>query len=373
MALYQHDATQWVQCQTPFVKRNGVWVQAEQAWVKRSGAWVIAYNVSVTPPDPPEMSLEVIEDFNTVNGVKTLQSRWIKVGVRLPGTQNDDSLKLIRVLTNYAGKPPTGVRGATYTKTPDTTYPDEPWSEWRYNRYGVHKDSSAFYYKQWPPNYAAGQTMPGDRDYYFTAWSTEDEQLWSAGTPMKIHIPKDSIATANVITKEARIQANSSGRWRNSDGYHGGDLLQQKSPRNMGLWFYGNQFGDSFRVDPSNVTIKSAQIFVQRDAADDGAASANIYLFWTTYGTVASLPTVAHGIDKNETNKIGQLAKGQGKWFNVPNSFYGDLKAGNLKGLGLDWKDPAKADANVNDYSRVMSVGDNLRCGEIHLVWEEKH
>ena len=190
---------------------------------------------------------------------------------------------------------------------------------------------------------------------------------------MSIHIPKDSQATANIITKEARIQPNSAGSWKNADGFHSGDLIQQKSPRSMGLWFYGNQFGDSFAVSAANTTVKSAQIFIQRDVEDTGAANANIYLFWTTYGTIASLPSVAHGLDKNETDKLGALAKGQGKWFNLPNSFYADLKSGNLKGLGLDWKDPSKADANTNDYSRVMSVADNLRCGEIHLVWEEKH
>jgi hypothetical protein len=373
VTLHQKVNDIWVQCQRPYVKRNGVWVAAEQAWVKQAGAWVQAYNVSITPPDPPEMSLEIIEDYNTVKGVKTLNTRYIKVGVRLPGVANDSSLKLIRVLSKYAGKPPTGVRGGTYTKTPDNTYPNEPWSDWQYNQYGKHGDSSVFAYKQWPVNAAAGTTIKGDEDYYFTAWSTEDEQLWSAGVPMSIHIPKDSTATANVITKEARFQPNSSGRWKNADGFHSGDLIQQKSPKSMGLWFYGNQFTDSFRVAPANVTIKSAQIFVQRDVQDDGAANANLYLFWTTYGSVGGLPTVNAGITRNETAKIGVLAKGQGKWFNVPSTFNADLKAGTIKGLGLDWKDPSKADANPDDYSQIMSVADNLRCGEVHMVWEEKN
>lgn len=373
MALYQKVNDVWVLCNRPYVKRNGVMVACEQAYVKRGGVWVQAYNSSFIPPDPPELTLEIIEDFNTVKGVKTLATRYIKVGVRLPGTTNDPDLKLIRVLSKYGGKPPTGPRGGTYTATPDKTYPGEPWSDWRYNKYGGHGDSSNLVYKQWPPNAAAGDTIKGDEDYYFTAWSTEDEQLWSAGTAQHIHIPKDSVATANIITKEARIQPNSGGSWKNADGYHGGDLIQQKSPRSMGLWFYGNQFNDSFAVSAADTTIKSAQIFIQRDIQDTGAANANIYLFWTTYGAVSGLPTVNHGLDKNETNKLGALAKGQGKWFDLPNSFYGDLKGNNIKGLGLDWKDPSKADANTNDYSRVMSIADNLRCGEIHMVWEEKH
>jgi hypothetical protein len=372
VAIYQHNGTSYVAASRPYVKRNGVWVACEQAWVKSGGVWKQAYNVSIVPPDPPELSLEIVEDFNTVNGVKKLQTRWIKVGVRLPGLQNDDSLKLIRVLTTYAGKPPTGPRGNTYSSTPDKTFPNEPWSDWRYNQYGGHGDSSAFQYKQWTVNAEAGTTIPGDKDYYFTAWSTEDEQLWSAGTASQIHVPKDSVYAPNIITKEARIQPNSGGSWR-GDGYHGGDLIQQKSPRSVGHWFYGNQFNDNFTAKPADITIKLAQIFIQRDATDSGAAAANLYPFWTTYGAVSGLPNAGTSLVKHDIHAFGTtLAKGQGKWFNIPASFWDDLKAGTIKGIGLDWKSPIKADANPDDYSRIMSIADNVRVGEIHLVWEEK-
>jgi hypothetical protein len=371
VGIYFHNGTSYVPISRPYVKRNGVWVACEQVWVKRSGAWVEAFNSSIQPPDPPEISLEVIEDFNTVKGVKTLQTRYIQVGIRLPGVNNDPDLMKIRVLTNYGGKPPTGVRGGTFTSTPDKSYPGEPWSEWRYNQYGGHGDSSKFVFKQWPPNAADGTTMQGDKDYYFTAWSTEDEQLWSAGVAQQIHIPKDSVGTANVITREARIQPNSGGSWR-SDGYHGGDLIQQKSPRSVGLWFYGNQFSDNIKSSPANTTIKTAQIFIQRDPTDSGAASANVYLFWNSYGSVSGLPNSGQKVDKNEIKRLGEVAKGHGKWFSLPDSYLNDLEQGNIRGMGLDWKDPNKADANTDDYSRIMSIADNVRCGEVHMVWEEK-
>jgi hypothetical protein len=292
------------------------------------------------------------------------------VGVRLPGTANDDDAQLVRVLTTYNGKPPTTQFGGTYTSTPDTTYPNEPWSEWRYNDYGGHNDTSVEVFKQWPLNYGDGQIIPGDKDYFFTAWALDNSGNWSAPTAAQIHIPKDSVDAANTITKETRFQANSGGSWR-SAGFQSGDLIQQKSPRSVGLWFYGNQITEAMGASGA-VTVKGAQIHIRREN-DGGAANANVYLFWTNYAVQGDLPnpSAPGGITKHEITKLGQLAKGQDKWFDLPDSYFDNLNS-NVKGMGLDWKDPVKADASANDFSQIMSVGSALRCGELHVVWEEK-
>lgn len=371
MAIYQNINGVWTLCQRPYVLRNDVWTAGTEAWVKRSGTWVQAYEYDVTPPKPPEISLSVVEDFNTVNGAKTLNTRYIRVGVRLPGASNDVDAKLTRVLTTFHGSPPTTQFGGTYTSDPDASYPGEPWSEWRYNEFGPHDDSSLIRYKQWPRNASSGSIVPSDAVYYFTGWSLDRNGNWSVATPASIRIPKASVDMPNVVTKEARFQANSSGSWRN-DGWHSGYLVQQKSPRSTGLWLYGNQFSDSFNRPPATTTIRSAKVFVKRD--DTGAnANANIYLYWTSYGTVASLPAAGSGVGKTDIAKVGTLAKGQGAWFDLPNSFNADLKAGTIKGLGLDWKAPDKADGFPNDYSSVVSVAQNLRCGEVYVLWEEEH
>ena len=369
MALYQKVDDVWVLCQTPYVKRNGVYVPVEEAWVKRSGSWVIAYDADVTPPNPPEITLRIVEDFATVKGVKTLQSRWIAVGVRISGASNDPDASMVRVLTNFNGKPPTTQFGGTYTTTPDKTYPGEKWSEWTYNKGGEHNDTSVVNAKQWPPNASAGYTIPGDKDYYFTGWSLDNSGNWSVATAASIHVPKDSKDVPNVITNEAGFQANSGGSWRTA-GFQGGKLIQQNSPRSQGLWFYGNQMRDAIGAK-GPATIKSAQIRIEREKSDTGAANANIYLFWTTYGTAGALPAVGGALVRNDMVKLGALAKGQAKWFPLPNSFNADFKAGNIKGMGLSFKDPDKAAAAANDFSTVVSVGENLRSGEIHMVWEE--
>lgn len=371
MALYQNIDGAWTLCQKPYVKRNGVWMVAEEAWVKRSGTWVNAYDADVTPPNPPEITLSIAEDFATIKGKKTLQSRWIRVGTRLPGVSNDEDAQLVRMLTNYNGKAPTTQFGGTYTSKPDTTFPNEPWSEWRYNKFGPHKDTSVVSIKQWPLNADAGNIIQGDKDYFFTAWSLDNSGNWSAPTAAQIHVPKDSVDAANTVTKEARFQANSGGSWR-SGGFQGGNLIQQKSPRSVGLWFYGNQITEAMGSSGA-VTVKNAQIHIRRMEDDGGAATANVYLFWTSYAVPGDLPNPAApgGITKNDVAKLGTLAKGQDKWFDLPDSFNADLNK-NIKGMGLDWKDPVKADASANDFSKIMSVATALRCGELHVVWEEK-
>lgn len=367
MALYQKVAGVWTLCQRPYVLRNGVWTAVNEAYVKSGGAWVRAYEFDVTPPSPPTIALSIGEDFNTIKGVKTLVTRWIRVSVRLPGASNDPDARLIRVLTDYNGKPPTTQFGGTYTSASDSTFPDEPWSEWRYNSYGVHKDTSVEVIKQWPRNASAGTIIKGDQTYHFTGWALDDAGNWSAATPAAIYVPKNSVDVPNIVTKEARIQPNSTGSWR-SAGFQSGNLIQQKSPRSLGLWLYGNQITDSIGKQ-GTPTVKSAQIYIKR-TDDTGTANANVYLFWSANGTVSGLPAPGTAIDKNETTKLGQLAKGQGKWFDLPAAFNNNLNNG-IKGMGLDWKDPAKADAAPQDYSNMASVTTNVHSGELHIVWEE--
>jgi hypothetical protein len=372
MALYQKVNDVWTLCQRPYVLRNGVWTAATEAYVKRSGVWTKAYEYDVTPPNPPEITLAVLDDFDTINGKKTLKSRWIRVGVRLPGSVNDPDARLVRVLTDYAGKPPTTQFGGTYTSASDANFPNEPWSEWRYNAYGAHQDTSAYAYKQWPRNAAAGDIIAGERHYHFTGWALDQNGNWSIATAAQIWVPKASVEVPNVVIKEARFQPNTSGSWR-STGFQSGKLIQQKTPRSVGLWLYGNQFTDSIGAQTTRgeqVTIRSAQIYIRRED-DTGAANANIYLYWNGYGTVGSLPAAGSNISKSEITKLGTLAKGQGKWFELPAKFKDNLNT-QVKGMGLDWKDPVKADAFPGDYSSVVSLAANLRCGEVHVVWEEE-
>ena len=367
MAIHQKVDGVWTKAQRPYVRVNDVWVAGKTAWVKRSGVWVKAYEYDVTPPNPPEITLSISE---TRSG-GTVSSRWIRVGVRLPGSSNDSDARLTRVLTTYDGKAPTTQFGGTWTSAVDDTYPGEPWSEWRYNDFGPHKDTSVYAYKQWPRNAGGKYKIPGDRTYHFTGWSLDQDGNWSVANAASIKVPKAAVDSPNVVIKEARFQPNASGSWVTA-GYVSGNLVQQRSPNSTGLWFYGNQFTDSIGAQTTGsetIKVTSAQIYVLREN-DDGAANANIYLFWTDYPYVSSLPAAGAGIHRYEITKLGTLAKGQAKWFTLPSAYYNNLNK-SIKGLGLDGKDPVKATAFPEDYSAVTSTATNLRCGEVHIVWQE--
>lgn len=373
MTLYIKQNDIYTAVDRPYVAVNGVYTGVKEAYVKVAGTYRSAYLYDVTPPNPPEITLQLIEHYGAGDaGPNKLTGRYIKVGVRLPGASNDPDARLTRVLTNYptsSETPPTTQFGGTYTQTPDNNYPGEPWSEWRYNSYGGHNDTSAYIYKQWTPNSTATSDLQNDKDYHFKGWALDNQGNWSVPTEAKIHVPKASVDASNVIVKEARFQANQSGRWK-GDGFHSGDLVQQNSPRSRGLWFYGNQFTDSIGKQ-GTPTIRSAQIWIYREN-DTGVANADIHLFWTKYGSVGALPNAGSGITVFDSKKIGTLAKGQGKWFDLPGTFKGGEFNTLIKGMGLDYKDYLKAAAGPQDYSVVRSVGEAMRCGEVHVVWEEK-
>lgn len=368
MAIYQKIDDVWTQAQRPYVQRNDVWTASSAAYVKRNGVWVQAYEYDVLPPKPPEIALSIYEDRN---GNK-LVTRWIRVGVRLPGASNDPDARLVRVLTDYAGKAPTTQFGGTWTASSDATYPSEPWSEWRYNSFGVHKDSSVLINKQWPRNAAAGTIIAGERWYHFGGWSLDNNGNWSIATQARIWVPKASVDAPNIIIKEAHVQPVYSGSWTSS-GYHSGSLVQQSSPRSQGLWFYGNQFTDMIGAHTTSgekISVRAAQIYIKRED-DTGTANANIYLFRTGYPYASSLPPAGQYLSVAETTKLGTLAKGQGKWFDLPTSFSNNLNT-QIKGMGLHNKDPVKASAFPEDYSSVVGTAVNLRVGEVHIVWQEE-
>jgi hypothetical protein len=371
--IYQKINGVWTQAQRPYLHKgdpgqSGVWSALSAAYVKRSGVWVQAYEYDVDPPNPPEVTLSIYEDWN---GNK-LHTRWIYVGVRLPGASNDPDARLSRVLTTYAGKPPTTQFGGTWTPGSDSSYPSEPWSEWRYNAFGVHKDTSVYIYKQWPRNAQPGTIIAGNRHYHFGAWSLDNNGNWSAPVQAQIWVPKASVNAPNIVVKEAKFQPVYSGSWTTS-GFKPGSLVQQNSPRSTGLWFYGNQITDSFGAQTTrgeSITVKTAQIYIKREN-DNGAADANIYLFWTPYAWISSLPAAGASIVREEPIKLGTLAKGQGKWFDLPTSYRNNLNH-DIKGLGLSYKDPAKAAAFPEDYSSVVGTEVNLRVGELNIVWQEE-
>src|SRR5262245_53543785 len=260
--LYQKINGVWEPIDRAYFKVNGIYRMVSDVYTKVGGTWKSAYHHDWLPPNPPEIDLSIVEDWTVIKNQKTLTTRYIKVGVRLPGSANDADARLTRVLTTYAGAAPTSHEGATFTSTPDKNWGNEPWTEWRYSKYGAHSDTSITQYKQWPVNASSGTKIKGDTIFYFTGWSLDNEGNWSIPNNAQIKSAKDSVHVDNVVIKEARFQPNSSGSWTNS-GFQSGNLTQANSPRSVGLFFYGNQFTDSVGSQ-GKPTIRQASILLSR-------------------------------------------------------------------------------------------------------------
>lgn len=367
--IWYKVAGAWSEVDQPYLKVNNVWQPVLEVDFKSAGSWVDIFSFDTTPPDVPDVSLELI---TTYNGQGVPVGSHIQIGVRLPGGTPLADLQMIRVLTTYNNAAPTTQYGGTYTVKPDDDWPNEPWSDWSYNGFNsskTSKDSSQYVYKTWPRGATDSSDLKPDTTYYFTAWAVDFAGNWSAANAASIHVPKSGVDPTATLVKEARFQPTSTGSV--TDVYVSGDLVQQGTPNptSRGFWFYNQQITNNVASDGS-ATVKSAQIRVSR-RADNGQPSANVYLFWHTYANAAALPTDKSTIVYHGTALIGTVAQGESKWLDVPEAMYSHIEDNSVLGFGLYSQDPAVVRPTASDYSVVKSVADDIRTGEFHVVWTE--
>lgn len=105
MTAYKKLAGAWNPAQRIYVRSQGTWMPSDVVYVKRNGTWQIAHNYDVTPPDAPQISLELVDTEYWDSGVRLL-GRYINVSVRQAATTHDTTLARIRVLSSYNGRPP---------------------------------------------------------------------------------------------------------------------------------------------------------------------------------------------------------------------------------------------------------------------------
>lgn len=351
----------------PYLKVAGTWVDVNEIHTRRSGTWQQAFLYDVIPPDSPVITIEkVITDYTQDS--KSKHGRHIKIGVKMPGVVNNTQIKRIRVLVSSTQQPATQYETSTYISNSDDDWPDEPWSEYEYNGFGgssLNRNTSNEFYKQWTRNPTAETIIEGGKTYYFSAWSEDFSGNWSAGVFASIFIEKNFTDT-DQISKEARFKANGAGSWK-SDAFTAGSPTQASTPRSRGLFFYGAQLANNVGT-AGPAAIKSAQIMLHRKN-DTGKDQANVYLFWHAYGNNGD---IGASLNQNESTKLGTIAKGETKWFKIPETMWPNIVNKTLKGFGLDSKDPASDGAVDKDYSQMKSVADAVRTGEVHLTWVEK-
>lgn len=363
MTLYRKVSGAWVAATEAYVKRSGVWRIVDDAYVKRSGVWTNAFHYDITPPVAPTLTTEIHDNFVGRNG------NYINVGIRMPGANNDSGVRRVRVLTTYNGAMPTSQYGGTFHSTAANNWKNEPWSEWRFNGFGSHTDTSVITTKRFPVNDDGHGWLTKGRKYHFAAWAEDFYGNWSNATTATV-TGTGADPSANIITKHASFQANDAGSYTSS-GWQAGILRQNASPRSNGFFLYGNQITEAIGQTGDRKNIKSAQIRLTR-YADNGSAAANVYLFWHSYHNSGEVT----GTEANmkERTYIGTISKGETKWFSIPLAMlersdgYFDE---NVHGFGLFYRNPAKASAFANDYSEIEGVAANVRAGELQLTWTE--
>jgi hypothetical protein len=298
--------------------------------------------------------------------------RHLKVGTRTAGLSHDPDLQIIRVLARQAdGSPPSTQFGTTYIRGRDDNFPNEPWSDFSFNTFNessAGKDSTTWRYKQWPVNATASSQLAAGK-YYFTAWSRDDNGNWSGAAPVEITVLKKGQDSADVISKTARLQTINSGTLSNS-GFSSGELVQAARDAQRGIYLYGHQITNAIGQQ-GKPFIKNAQILVHRKN-DSGAAMANVWLWWHDCPTTAEIPPVNGDLTRHQITLVGQIAKGESKWFKIPDTHIVNMENDNVKGFGLNNKNPDAATATAADYSVVKAQSENLRAGELYLVWTEK-
>lgn len=353
-AQYQKINGVWTLVTRPYVKRGGVWMPVQEVWVKESGVWTKSWYYDVTPPQQPEISLQIVDN------------RYIKVGLRSPSSSNDPQLQRMRLLYRDDGKFPSTQFGSYEIKGSDNDYPNEEWSNFWYNNsnpttHGGHSDSSVFVYKQYPLNPTSKTNLPGGKYYYFGAWAEDKAGNWSAGTQKAIYMPKEGVKAAPEIYKEMRALPISAGSLNlNGVTFTPGPVTANASPRSNGIWYLGNRITDSVGSQ-GTPTFSTAEIRVTR-LNDTGQPTANVQLYWHGHATPGDVPIPSS--DQNDPTVVGTINKGQTKTFNIPSSWHSLLNT-QIKGFGLRYGE------NAQDYISCADLGTDMRCGEVHLIWKE--
>jgi hypothetical protein len=347
----------WTPVKRPYVKVGNIWKPVKKRFHKEAGQWAEEWAFDTTPPNPPELSLQLIPASNP---------RYIRVGARLPGTVHDSGLRRIKVHAARSSGILSTQFGSGMITGNDASYPKEDWSNWWYNDAhpggtSDHGNSHEYDYKEYPVNPTDATNLPGGQRYYFAAWAEDLEGNWSIGTFANIWMPKQGVSTERKVLKEANVEANRAGYLNGSgDTFTEGDLVVSSNPVSNGIWFHGGKFTNSVGLD-GPPTITSARIRVSR-GNDAGQPTANVRLFWHSKADPTQLPIPY--TEQMDPTVVGTINKGETKWFDIPQAWWSKFNT-QIRGFGL------KQSSGAQDYLVANSLATDLRSGAVHLVWEE--
>lgn len=345
----------------PHLKVNGSWMPVKEGHVKRAGVWTEFYNYDVTPPQPPQLLLEEVNPQYNYGGALRL-GRYVNVSAA-PAVV-DDTLKRIVVLVNTNYQPSSPYDAASYISVAGAEAPGESWSELGYNGYLTSRPLTSVVTKRFTANQADSTVLPGGT-YYFSAWAQDWAGNWSDGTYDSISLP-----TAFDVTQRSShsytARATLGGTYRvPTNNFVSGDMEYDISPMRHGVWFYGSQIQAAIAGAPINYEITSMQIHISRKSND--AASGNSGPLWLApHPFLSGSHLQSTGAFIYSATNVGSIAKGEAKWFNVPQSWWAGFANGTYKGVAAVSRNPG-----MTSYVRgtLKNLSDAPRMGEIQLSW----
>jgi len=159
------------------------------------------------------------------------------------------------------------------------------------------------------------------------------------------------------------FKANLSDSWKNGEGWvpESSDIIQGGNTLHRGCWFY-----DDNLVPFWGKSVTFMQIQVSRRNTNHGVAGkANVHLVHHSY---RSKPNDAPEVF--DQVKIGELGRGEMKWFTVPQDWYRGFKNANtnFRGFGLFTSDSGTSSPN---YLIGHGVSDGVGNGNIYCEYHD--
>lgn len=145
-----------------------------------------------------------------------------------------------------------------------------------------------------------------------------------AAPPAEVPVRTVPVSATSAGTSPAEAPTGGVGTWRSDALYQTGGRLAQR-----GFWFYGTKIADVKGAG----TILGGSIFIQRlNTAHGPGAGANVRLGWHTFTAQPGGNPGPH----SSVTVVGQLGRGAGNTFVIPQPMIDAMNAGTLKGFGLE-------------------------------------
>lgn len=349
MTIHVKDSGVWTPAQLD-AKNSGAWAEASQGWVKDAGVWKKFYQQDITPPVVPTLTLDLVDN------------RYVNVNVKA-NTVADTDLDRVRVLVGN-GNYPANQFSSGFVSVSDSTYPNEPWSEYLYNVTGGHTVTTQ-YTKEYPPNPGLSTQLPQGAYTYFGAWAKDFRGNWSAGSFQRIWVPARTIPSTPPpkVIKVATYTAD----W-SEDFLQTGQLRWNTGVNNyMGLWepFAGWQYTvvgfphEKIVADLRNATVLKIEFYMYAQKAYNKTFNAR----YRYHSASAPQPTIGD-IPRFGTFHQVAFTNAQGQWVDITSQGTAGWKAGTTRGISFE---PANA---LRSYSGLFDGHKQSHPPKLRITYE---